>query len=79
MMSTKRVCGTCVSFDHEEGAGCFNAVSIVEDGITRAVRPDDVCHYHKTRAEDEAEDRAIALFRTRLGLPPRKAPPNEND
>lgn len=50
----------------------MNLVSIkTGDGQYEQPKPDFCCPDHKTLAEDQAEDAAMALFRSRLGLPPR--------
>lgn len=69
-----RACSDCVSFDQGE---CMNLVSIkTGDGPYEKPKSNDCCPNHKTLAEDKADDSAMALFRSRLGLPPRA--PNED-
>lgn len=56
----------------------MNLVSIKQvGGQFEGPGPGDTCSNHKTLAEDRSEDRAIAQFRERIGLPPRAT--NEDD
>lgn len=72
----RRTCGNCVAFYKGE---CMNMVSIkTGDGQYEQPTPGCCCSEHKTLAEDQADDAAMALFRTRIGLPPR-APNNAFD
>lgn len=64
----KRTCSNCCSYEASEG--CMN-------GITYPVQPGDCCEHHETQAEFDADVRAIARFRVRLGLPPQRQWPDD--
>ena len=72
-----RTCASCTSFYPEEGATtseCWNLVSFIEkrgtpEESSRMPKADDCCNDHKTLAEDEADDGALATFWQRIRIP----------
>lgn len=67
---------------HGERRRCGNCCSGVDGICTNLVQtefnPNDVCDQHETQEEFDADVKAIALFRTRIGLPD-KPPPDLGD
>ena len=59
----KRTCSNCCSFD---------APNTCTNGLMEPIDPGDRCEHHETQAEFDADVRAIARFRQRLGLPPQR-------
>ena len=49
------------------------------NGVLGPVNPGDCCEYHETQAEFDADVRAIARFRVRLGLPPQRPWPDDDE
>jgi hypothetical protein len=78
MPPLRKTCATWATCCSYSGGDCLNMVHfIVPCADARLPLPNEVCGDHQTRAEDRAEDAAIAAFWLTLGIAPRLGLPDD--